>query len=301
MAILSNCKLLENAALVAGGGGIFISVENCLIADNEVDSTLLEFLLGDNVRAPLMGVGGGLAGASANYCTIVGNTTKTYGGGIAGAGAENSIIDGNSSDLGNNNVYQPTFYSNLCLPDGSLTGNGCISDAPSFVNAAGGDYSLQGSSPCIDAADYFRSHFNQDLAGNRRVSGPATDMGCYEYQSNRPYDVWASNNVIYGLSEEATDGVANLFRFATDTASGPLTVPLLTLTKPTGGDAIVSPAAFTNAIQVLQVLATEDLTDWSPATLIPMIESPAGSGQWKADDGKDHSQLFFRLKAQELP
>ncbi len=300
MAILSNCKLLENEALVAGGGGIFLSVENCLIADNEVDSTLLEVLLGDNVRAPLMGVGGGLAGASANYCTIVGNTTKTYGGGIAGSGAENSIIDGNSSDLGNNNVYLINFHSHLCVPDGSLTGNGCISDAPVFVNAAGGDYTLQSSSPCIDAADYGRSHFNQDLAGNRRVSGSATDMGCYEYQSNRAYDVWASNNGIYGLSVESTDGVANLFRFATDTASGPLTVPLLTLTTPAGGgEAIVSPADFVNEIQV-QILATEDLNDWSPAALVPTIESPAGSGQWRANDGLDHPRLFFRLRAQEL-
>lgn len=299
MAILSNCKLLENEALVAGGGGIFLSVENCLIANNEVDSTLLEVLLGDNVRAPLMGVGGGLAGASANYCTIVGNTTKTYGGGIAGGSAENSIIDGNSADLGNSNVYQLNFHSHLCVPDGSLAGNGCISDAPAFVNAAGGDYSLLSSSPCIDAADYFRSHFNQDLAGNRRVSGPATDMGCYEYQSNRPYDVWASNNSIYGLSVESTDSVANLFRFATDTASGPLTVPLLTLTTPTGGDAIVSHPAFVNPIQT-QVLATEDLTDWSPTALVPTIESPSGSGQWRANDGLDHPRLFFRLRAQEL-
>jgi hypothetical protein len=300
MAILSNCKLLENEALVAGGGGIFLSVENCLIADNEVDSTFLEVLLGDNVRAPLMGVGGGLAGASANYCTIVGNTTKTYGGGIAGGSAENSIIDGNSADLGNDNVYQLNFHSHLCVPDGSVTGNGSISNAPAFVNAAGGDYSLQSSSPCIDAADYFRSHFNQDLAGNRRVSGPATDMGCYEYQSNRPYDIWASDNGIYGLSEESSDGVANLFRFATDTASGPLTVPLLAIAQPAGGDVVVSHPAFVNPIQT-QVQATEDLTDWSETALVPTIESPANSGQWMANDGKDHAQLFFRLKAKELP
>ncbi len=103
------------------------------------------------------------------------------------------------------------------------------------------------------------------------------------------------------MSEESTDGIANLFRFATDTASGPLTVPLLTLAKPAGGDAIVSPAAFTNAIEVLQILATEDLTDWSPAALIPMIESPVGSGRWRASDGLDRPRLFFRLRAQELP
>jgi len=300
MALLSNCKLLANSAIAAGGGGVFLFAENCLIVSNKVDSSLLEFLLGEGARGPITGIGGGLAASSANYCTIVGNTSKTSGGGIGGCGADNSIITGNSADLGNANVYQENFYSHLCLPDGSLTGNGCISDAPAFVNAAGGDYSLQGSSPCIDAADYFRSHFNQDLAGNRRVSGPATDMGCYEYQSSRPYDVWASNNGIYGLSEESTDGVANLFRFAMDTASGPLTVPLLTLTKPSGGDAIVSPATFVNAIQT-EVLATEDLTDWSADALIPTIESPAGSGKWKANDGKDHSQLFFRLKARELP
>lgn len=299
LAILSNCKLLENTALVAGGGGVFLNTENCLIAGNQVDSSLLEFLIGEGARGPVTGVGGGLAGSSANYCTIVGNATKTYGGGIAGSGADNSIIVGNSADLGNANVYQENFYSHLCLPDGSLTGNGCISDAPAFVNAAGGDYTLQSSSPCIDAADYSQSHYNQDVAGNRRVSGPATDMGCYEYQSNRPYDVWASANGIYGLSAESTDGVANLFRFATDTASGPLTVPLLTLTKPAGGDAIVSHPAFVNPIQT-QVLATEDLTDWSPAALVPTIESPSGSGQWRASDGLDHPRLFFRLWAQEL-
>jgi hypothetical protein len=296
MAYVVNCKLLENTALVAGGGGMFLCAENCLIASNKVNSAGLEQLIGEKV-----GVGGGLACSAANYCTIVENTTKTCGGGIAGSGADNSIIAGNSADIENNNVHLNNFHSNLCLPDGSLTGNGCISDAPAFVNAAGGDYTLQGSSPCIDAADYSQSNYNRDLAGNRRVSGPATDMGCYEYQSNRPYDIWAGNNGIYGLSEESTDGIANLFRFATDTASGPLTVPLLTLAKPAGEDAIVSPAAFTNAIQVLQILATEDLTDWSAAALIPMIESPSGSGQWRASDGLDRPRLFFRLKAQEQP
>lgn len=294
MAYLVNCKLLENTAFVAGGGGMFLCAENCLIASNKVNSSGLEQLIGDKV-----GGGGGLACSAANYCTIVGNTSKTCGGGIAGSGADNSIIDGNSADVENNNVHLNNFHSHLCVPDGSLTGNGCISDAPAFVNPVGGDYSLLSSSPCIDAADYSQSNYNQDLAGNRRVSGPATDMGCYEYQSNRPYDVWASNNSIYGLSVESTDGVANLFRFATDTASGPLTVPLLTLTTPTGGDAIVSHPAFVNPIQT-QVLATEDLTDWSPTALVPTIESPAGSGQWRANDGLDHLRLFFRLWAQEL-
>jgi hypothetical protein len=102
------------------------------------------------------------------------------------------------------------------------------------------------------------------------------------------------------LSEEFTDGIANLFRFATDTASGPLVGPLLTLTQPAGGDVVVSHPAFFNAIQA-EVQATEDLTDWSPAALIPMIESPPDSGHWKANDGKDHLQLFFRLWALELP
>lgn len=56
---------------------------------------------------------------------------------------------------------------------------------PLFADPAAGDYSLLADSPCIDAGDSTRipHEFQQDIAGNPRVSGPDVDIGAYEYGS----------------------------------------------------------------------------------------------------------------------
>jgi hypothetical protein len=52
---------------------------------------------------------------------------------------------------------------------------------PLWVNSAGGDYTLQSSSPCKDTAGGVPVTPSPDLAGNARPQGSAADMGCYEY------------------------------------------------------------------------------------------------------------------------
>ncbi len=52
---------------------------------------------------------------------------------------------------------------------------------PKFVNAAGGDFHLQSSSPAIDAGDTDRAIIGTlDIDGKPRVQGAAVNIGAYE-------------------------------------------------------------------------------------------------------------------------
>ncbi len=77
------------------------------------------------------------------------------------------------------------------LTAGQLAGMHSASASPQFVNAAGGDFHLQASSPAIDTgeADAVYATFQQrygisiatDAGGVKRPSGTAIDKGAYEY------------------------------------------------------------------------------------------------------------------------
>jgi len=67
--------------------------------------------------------------------------------------------------------------------------NNCTDDDPEFVDAAGGDYHLKSTSPCIDAGNNeYISGVDKDLDGNERVvdgdndATATVDIGAYEYQ-----------------------------------------------------------------------------------------------------------------------
>ncbi len=187
--VLFNCVLTNNSASTGAGGESNI-LYNCLLAYNSARST-----------------GGGAYNSILYDCTIVTNSAPSANGaGIAGGAATNCIIYYNST--GNNDVFNTKFIAYDCTPVlPALTG--FITNAPLFVNLAGGDYHLQSNSPCINSGKSAYVTVSTDLDGHPRIVGSTVDMGAYEFQS--PVSVisyaWLQQ---YGLPTDGSVDFANL-------------------------------------------------------------------------------------------
>ena len=117
--------------------------------------------------------------------------TFTLGDGVLTARISNSIIWGNEqadinirsnitfevdhSDIGNVNSSPAENY---------LPGAGVINVDPLFADPANGDFRLGDSSPAIDAGINLGVP-TIDLDGQRRIFGPAVDMGAYEFGAGK--------------------------------------------------------------------------------------------------------------------
>ncbi|RKY16187.1 MAG: hypothetical protein DRP63_05845, partial [Planctomycetota bacterium] len=141
-------------------------------------------------------------------CTFCNNSSVNYGAGgavfVVSSGSvtiHNSILWDNIGPIHEIDVYDNNSsctLKNCCIDAsgvpyggaGTIIEDRCIHDDPLFVDATGGDFHLQDSSPCIDAGrnSYVPSGVSEDLDGNQRIvdgdnNGTATvDMGAYEYQ-----------------------------------------------------------------------------------------------------------------------
>ncbi|NOT01681.1 MAG: hypothetical protein HOP29_13750 [Phycisphaerales bacterium] len=227
-----NCRFLDNSA--DRGGAIWqISVthlENGLLVGNLATTGNGGAVLFESNKScpPPMTP----CPSTVTNCTIVGNDADDKGGGIARLGTQslnvfNTILWGNTAagsvvddqlHITSSNGVSLTYsaiedYWSEC----EFWGWGCalwfictvpcdehnLEDDPGFVSAAGGDFHLGSTSPCIDVGsnadapldtcdvngDENTSESTPDLDLAARIvdgpdpgSTPTVDMGCYEYQ-----------------------------------------------------------------------------------------------------------------------
>jgi hypothetical protein len=102
-----------------------------------------------------------------------------FGGGIYDGKANNCIVWDNTASNGNN-IFA-AYTHNTCSPDGVTHGvNGCITNAPVFVNKTHNDYHLRCDSPCLDFGNNSYIVGTVDFDGHPRIVNNTVDMGCYE-------------------------------------------------------------------------------------------------------------------------
>ncbi|OGV76163.1 MAG: hypothetical protein A2340_00005 [Lentisphaerae bacterium RIFOXYB12_FULL_60_10] len=183
-AVATRCLISNNTnTYYSGGGGIYLSagtVRNCLITGNRV--TLAGATVG----------GGGvhLAGGLLLNSTIVSNrvlNADNIAGGVwwKAGGMTNTIVYGNQRVADDDNLFAAalTTIGYSCAPELVDGVNGNLTADPSFKNPGAADYRLSPDSPCIDKGRYLAWMAGEtDLAGLRRVLGPHSDIGAYEYE-----------------------------------------------------------------------------------------------------------------------
>ena len=290
---LTNCTLVNNASGKSySGGGAYTSVlNNCLVVSNTANNgggiqsgELTRCQLLKNTAAAqggggntanmnnclLLGntahEGGGSYGGNLTNCTIAGNLATLRGGGLAGAGAVNCIVYLNTTASGNYpNHYNGVFSSSCTLPLPPPYRSPNIDADPQFVNAGSDDYHLQAASPCLDIGDNAAVATVLDLDGNPRLSSGTVDLGAYEFP--------ATNAPV-------------AFRLAG--------------TKLSAGGAFQ--LSFTNLSGLgFSVLGSTNVAlpvaQWT--VLGPVVESPAGSGQYQFLDpsATNHATLFYRVRS----
>ena len=301
---VSRCKITSNSAVRVGGGiecdnSASPVITNCLIAGN---STTADPSTGD-------GNGAGIdlyynSDAKLTNCTIAGNTASRSGGGIycsiSNPVLNNTIVWGNSASLPGNQIYLCTILlhpssvtlkycdyadntvdpNNIVIGNGAVTATNCIVSNPTFVDAAGGDYQLDVTSPCIDAGSnaFVPLWVATDLDGNWRIvdgnsppDGTATvDIGAYEHRTWTQYYL----TVVSPYGEPQGEGWYDAGTIAHWSVTSPYLggIGIRYVTSPTSGDVLMDSPKTVTVTWTTQYYLTVD----------SLYGDPAGAGWYDA-------------------
>jgi parallel beta-helix repeat protein len=179
---LNNCTLTGNSAFLAGGACYGGTLNNCTLTGNSAGSAgggaCQNTLNNCKLTGNSAGAGGGACYGTLNNCTLTGNGGAYSGNGAYECTLENCIIYYNAW----NDHCDYCTLDYCCTPALPATGAGNITNAPLFVNQAGGNLRLQSNSPCINAGTNAYVVGSTDLDGRPRIVGGTVDIGAYEFQ-----------------------------------------------------------------------------------------------------------------------
>jgi hypothetical protein len=257
------CSFTDCNTATIGGGGVYNwggapVISKCLFQDNHVThrggaifdkslGTIVNCIMWNNGSMTYGGavyidpsVDGATSGANFINCVMYGNSA-TQGGALysdnASATLVNCILWGNTSydeewpgDIFNSTrVYNRTTVATYCdiAGDSIYAGTGNLFTDPKFVNAPGGDFHLQASSPCIDHGTNSAPNMpTTDYAGRPRISDgnedglAVADMGVYETQGYTLTDHVHRGEILEGeVYDNPTDTTAEytfMAEFETD-------------------------------------------------------------------------------------
>jgi len=188
-----------------------------------------------------------LGGLTAMNCTFAGNTLKTGGAGGAiytrrtslATGATfavtNCILWGNGGNAIDRSVATnplPTVsYTDIDQTGYAGTISNSINQNPLFTDATNRDYSLQASSPCIDAGTSSGAP-STDIAGISRPVGSGYDMGAYEYPLVRNSTTTTTLPLLTTTTTEPLLTTTTTLPLLTTTTTLPLLTTTTTSIKP---------------------------------------------------------------------
>ena len=188
--LIENCTIRYNRVIgTAGGGGVYLgagqtnTLRNCLVCYNTAN-------MGAGVFAPV----------STNLienCTIASNVNNsTENGAGIWMGSAGSQLDMRNTILYDNYKTNGALYNfylvnyirsaaNCCtMPTNGIAGAGNFTNAPRFVNFAGGDFRLASDSPCINRGlnqSWMSGALDLDKHARMDIFSGIADIGCYEY------------------------------------------------------------------------------------------------------------------------
>ncbi len=193
---VENCWIVDNGigtgtfagGVYSGGTGSHAEVRGCLIAGNHAWASGGATLVDGNATMSL------------SRCTVYGNTANSWSfghqGGVSMAnGGDVTLVDcivwGNAGyqikafgGIYGNGTSAVCTYS--CV-EGGFSGAGTRAGDPLFVGAGSGDFTLQSTSPCIDAGD---------PASALDPDGTRADMGSFFFSQG---PIVTSTATVYGV------------------------------------------------------------------------------------------------------